>query len=148
MKLVEAVVQNEAKDGKKDFKGVNSVNMLRSNFFDGAGHIALDVEKDFKEESDVVFEVAPEHVNNLSIVLNSWTTNDGKVAETIHNVIDITRFSSLKKLIIVTGYVIRFVNNLKGTLKNDNTNVLLENTLKLDSQLPKKFVLFAWLKAL
>ena len=148
MKLVEAVVQNEAKDGKKDFKGVNSVNMLRSNFFDGAGHIALDVEKDFKEETDVVFEVAPEHVNNLSIVLNSWTTNDGKVAETIHNVIDITRFSSLKKLIIVTGYVIRFVNNLKGTLKNDNTNVLLENTLKLDSQLPKKFVLFAWLKAL
>ena len=148
MKLVEAVVQNEAKDGKKDFKGVNSVNMLRSNFFDGAGHIALDVEKDFKEESDVVFEVAPEHVNNLSIVLNSWTTNDGKVAETIHNVIDITRFSSLKKLIIVTGYVIRFVNNLKGTLKNDNTNVLLENTLKSDSQLPKKFVLFAWLKAL
>ena len=148
MKLVEAVVQNEAKDGKKDFKGVNSVNMLRSNFFDGAGHIALDVEKDFKEESDVVFEVAPEHVNNLSIVLNSWATNDGKVAETIHNVIDITRFSSLKKLIIVTGYVIRFVNNLKGTLKNDNTNVLLENTLKSDSQLPKKFVLFAWLKAL
>ena len=148
MKLVEAVVQNEAKDGKKDFKGVNSVNMLRSNFFDGAGHIALDVEKDFKEESDVVFEVAPEHVNNLIIVLNSWTTNDGKVAETIHNVIDITRFSSLKKLIIVTGYVIRFVNNLKGTLKNDNTNVLLENTLKSDSQLPKKFVLFAWLKAL
>ena len=148
MKFVEAVVQNEAKDGKKDFKGVNSVNMLRSNFFDGAGHIALDVEKDFKEESDVVFEVAPEHVNNLSIVLNSWTTNDGKVAETIHNVIDITRFSSLKKLIIVTGYVIRFVNNLKGTLKNDNTNVLLENTLKSDSQLPKKFVLFAWLKAL
>ena len=71
MKLVEAVVQNEAKDGKKDFKGVNSVNMLRSNFFDGAGHIALDFEKDFKEESDVVFEVAPEHVNNLSIVLNS-----------------------------------------------------------------------------
>ena len=71
MKLVEAVVQNEAKDGKKDFKGVNSVNMLRSNFFDGAGHIALDVEKDFKEETDVVFEVAPEHVNNLSIVLNS-----------------------------------------------------------------------------
>ena len=148
MKLVEAVVQNEAKGGKKDFKGVNSVNMLRNNFFDGAGHIALNVEKDFKEEWDVVFEVAPEHVNNLSIVLNSWTTNDGKVAETIHNVIDITRFSSVKKLIIVTGYVIRFVNNLKGTLKNDNTNVLLENTLKSDSQLPKKFVLFAWLKAL
>ena len=38
----------------------------------------------------------------------------------------------MKKLIIVTGYLIRFVNNLKGTLKNDNTNVLLENTLTTD----------------
>ena len=32
--------------------------------------------------------------------------SDVKVAETIDNVIDITRFRSLKKLIIVTGYVI------------------------------------------
>ena len=72
-------------------------------FFDDAGHIALDVDNNFKGGSDVVFEVAAEHVNNLSIVLNSRTTNDVKVAETIHNVIDITRFSSLKKLIIVTG---------------------------------------------
>ena len=38
----------------------------------------------------------------------------------------------MKKLIIVTGYLIRFVNNLKGTLKNDNANVLLENTLTTD----------------
>ena len=46
--------------------------------------------------------------------------------------IDITRSSSLKKLIIVTGYVITFVNNLKGTLKNDNANILLESTLTID----------------
>ena len=32
----------------------------------------------------------------------------------------------MKKFIIVTGYAIRFVNNLKRTLKNENTNVLLE----------------------
>ena len=38
----------------------------------------------------------------------------------------------MKKFIIDTGYVIRFVNNLKGTLKNDNANVLLENTLTID----------------
>ena len=62
--------------------------------FDGAGHIALDADKDFKEGSDVVFDVAAEHVNNLSIVLNSRTTNDAKVTETIQNVIDIRRFSS------------------------------------------------------
>ena len=55
---------------KKDFKDVNSVNMLCSDFFDGAGHIALDVDQDFKEGSDIAFEVAVEHVDNLSIVLN------------------------------------------------------------------------------
>ena len=60
--------------------------MLCSNFFDGAGHIALDVHNNFKGGSDVVFEVAAEHVSNLSIVLNSRTANDVKVAETIHNV--------------------------------------------------------------
>ena len=46
--------------------------------------------------------------------------------------IDITRFSLLKKLIIITGYVIRFVNDLKRALKNNNANVLLENTLTID----------------
>ena len=39
--------------------------MLCSNFYDGAGHIDLDVDKDFKEGSDVVFDVPAEHVNNL-----------------------------------------------------------------------------------
>ena len=92
LKLVEAVVQNEAKGGKRNyFKGINSANMLCSDFTDGAGHIVLGVDKDFKEGSDIVFEAAAEHVNNLSIVLNSRTTDDVKVAETIHNVIDITR---------------------------------------------------------
>ena len=91
----------------------------------------LDVDSEFKEGSDVVFEVASEHVNNLSIILNSRTTNV-KVAETMQNLIDITRFSLLKKLIIVAGFVIHFGNDLKGTLKNNNTNILLENTLTID----------------
>ena len=93
---------------------------------------ALGVDKDFQEGSAVVIEVASEHVNNLSIALSYRTTNDVKVAETIEIEIEITRFSIMKKLIIVTGYVIRFVNSLKGTLKKDNTNVLLENTLTIN----------------
>ena len=88
--------------------------------------------------------IATEHVNNLSIVLNSRTANDVRVTVTIHNVIDIRIFSSLKKLIIITGFVIRFVNNLKGTLKNDYTNVLLENTLTIDEY---KNALNLWIKA-
>ena len=93
---------------------------------------ALGVDKDCKEGSDVVTEVASEHVNNLSIALSYRTTNDVKVAETIEIEIEITRFSIMKKLITVTGYVIHFVNSLKGTLKKDNTNVLLENTLAIN----------------
>ena len=58
--------------------------------------------------------------------------------------IGIARFSSLKKFIIVTGYVIRFVNNLKGNLKNGNTDVLLENTLTTDEY---KNALNLWIKA-
>ena len=54
---------------KKDFKDVNIVNMLCSDFFDSASHISLDVDQDFKEGSDIAFEVAVEHVDNLSIVL-------------------------------------------------------------------------------
>ena len=117
--------------------------MLCSDFFDGADHIALGVDKNFKKGSDVVFDAAAEH-NNLSIVLNSRTTNDVKVTETIQNVIDIRKFSYLEKLIIVTGYVIRFVNNLKGTLKNENTNVFLENALTIDEY---KNTLNLWIKA-
>ena len=40
MKLVEAVLQNKTKGGKKDFKSVTSVKMFCSDSFDGAGHIA------------------------------------------------------------------------------------------------------------
>ena len=97
-----------------------------------SGKPALGVDKDFKEGSDVVIEVASEHVNNLSIVLSYRTANDVKVAGTIQIEIEITSFSTMKKLIIITGYIIRFVNSLKGTLKNDNTNVLLEKTLTIN----------------
>ena len=45
LKLVEAVVQNKAKGGKKGSKGVNSVNVLCSDFFDVAGHLVLGVDK-------------------------------------------------------------------------------------------------------
>ena len=112
-------------------------------FFHGAAHIALDCDKDFKVGSDVVFDVAAEHVNSLRILLSSQTANDVKVTKTIQNVINIRRFSSSKKFIIVTGYVICFVNSLKGTFKNDNTNVLLKNTLTIDEY---KNTMNLWIK--
>ena len=137
LKLVEAVVQNEAKGEKREFKGVNSVNMFCSDFFDGAGHIALDVDNNFKEGSDVVFEVAAEYVNNLSIFLNSRTTSDAKVAETMHNVIDlrkcVTNDSKLQKIFdsqensetkILNETDITFSGEQFGPTKNNYKKVL------------------------
>ena len=68
--------------------------MLRSDFLMVLVTLLQTVDKDLEEGSDVVFDVAAEYVNNLIIVLNSQTTNDVKVIETIQNVIDIRRFSS------------------------------------------------------
>ena len=44
--------------------------MLYSDFFDSADHVTLDVDQDFKEGSDIAFEFAVEHVDNLSIALS------------------------------------------------------------------------------
>ena len=51
------------------YTDIDVISNLCSDFFHGAGHIALDVDTDFKVGSDVLFDVAAEHVNNLSIVL-------------------------------------------------------------------------------
>ena len=72
------------------------------------------------------------NLNNPNIVLNSRTTNDFKDIKTINKAINITRFSSLKKLIMVTGYIKRSVNNLDGTLKNRKLIFISGNTLIID----------------
>lgn len=59
-----------------------------------------------KKGSCVIFHFMVEHVNNLIIVLNSRMATGIKDIKVVHDVINITRFSSLKKLIMVTGYVI------------------------------------------
>ena len=53
--------------------------MLSSKCCDGADHISSAVDKVFKKRSCVVFDIVTEHVNNLSIDLNSRTTTDIKI---------------------------------------------------------------------
>ena len=60
-----------------------------------------------------------ESVNNLRINLVC----------SIHNVINLSRFSSLMKLTIFTGYVRHFVSKFKGALKNGKTILISDNTL-------------------
>lgn len=69
-------------------------------------------------------------VSNFSNVTHEGTTNQ---ACSINAVIDNNRFSSLKKLIIVTGYVLRFLNNLKKRVKQDkDSNVITDEMLTVD----------------
>ncbi|CAB4031719.1 Hypothetical predicted protein, partial [Paramuricea clavata] len=46
----------------------------------------------------------------------------------LSSVINSDRFSSLKKLILVTGYVLRFVNNLRKRVKRE-TNLITEDMI-------------------
>ena len=61
LKLVEAAVRNEAKVRKKNFEGVNSVNMFRSDFLMVLFTLLLTIVKILKKNRNVVFEVAAEH---------------------------------------------------------------------------------------
>ena len=62
--------------------------MLCSDLFDGANHIVLGVDKDFKEGWYVAFDIAAEQISSLGIVLNSGMTGDVKFTEAILNDID------------------------------------------------------------
>ena len=70
----------------------------------------------------------PAEVVNFSNTTEKGTPNNSRCS--INAVIDCTRYSSLKKMILTTGYVMRFVNNLKkrylkkrfGTLDDDIVN--------------------------
>ena len=61
--------------------------------------------------------------------------------ETLHDVIDIERYSSLKKLFIVTAYVIRFTNNLIYKIKKKD---IISGDLSLDEL---NYVEYAWIKS-
>ncbi|CAB4009873.1 Hypothetical predicted protein [Paramuricea clavata] len=64
--------------------------------------------------------------------LNNTTQNDTPDnACSLNTVIDCTRYSSLKKLIVTTGYVMRFINNLRKQVKKQS-DVITDNVLKVD----------------
>ena len=53
------------------------------------------------------------------VVLNNATRKDTTDKTcSLSDILDCTRYSSLNKLIVTTGYVMRFVNNLRKRTKN------------------------------
>jgi hypothetical protein len=58
----------------------------------------------------------PTEVVNFSNTTEKGTPNNSRCS--ISAVIDCTRYSSLKKMLLTTGYVMRFMNNLKKRVRN------------------------------
>ena len=50
------------------------------------------------------------NVNKQAMTKNSYEN-------TFNNIIGIAKYSSLKKVIVIAGYVLRFINNLKSSIK-------------------------------
>jgi aminopeptidase N len=75
--------------------------------------------------------------------LNNRTQNDTPDnACSLNTVIDCTRYSSLKKLIVTTAYVMRFINNLRKRVKKQS-NVITDVYLKVDEY---ETALSMWIK--
>ena len=115
LKLVDVVVESRSKENEK-FKKNSVVNMLETvsgfetrcdveNFENVEIGNKVDCERgdNGDEELAVVYNISVEHVHFVerTIVERGFDLS----------VIDATRYSSLNKLVMVTGYVLRFVNN-------------------------------------
>jgi hypothetical protein len=85
-----------------------------------------------------------EEVSHSSDVLSNNVTRNDIPGETcsLSDVIDCTRYSSLNKLTVTTGYVIRFLNNLRKRTKNHG-NLITENVLTADKY---EQALHMWIK--
>ena len=86
--------------------------IVLATFFSG-------LDREFIKGSGVVFDVVANHVNDL----------EDNLIFSIYDVINLSRFSSLKTLKIVTGYVRHFVSKLNKTLKNGKTIFISDNAL-------------------
>ena len=61
----------------------------------------------------------------------------------ISAVIDCTRYSSLKKLLLTTGYVMRFVNNLRKRVGKQHGDMVNDSLLTVDEH---NKALMMWIK--
>ena len=91
-----------------------------------------------KSKNDVINAVVVEHVEFEKVECNHINENN------IHKIIEITRYSSFKKLIVVTCYLLRFIKNNSNKInkireqKNvDEYNIALKLWIKKEQSLLK-----------
>jgi hypothetical protein len=112
-------------------------SFLLSQHFESGG-------KDIGTNGNSVDELSVK-IGNISegSCLNNTTQNDTPDnACSLNTVIDCTRYSSLKKLIVTTGYVMRVINNLRKRVKKQS-DVITDDVLKVDEY---ETALSMWIK--
>ena len=72
----------------------------------------------------------PGEVVNFSNTTEKGTPNNSRCS--ISAVTDCTRYSSLKKLLLTTGYVMRFVNNLRKRVGKLHGDMVKDSVLTFD----------------
>ena len=72
----------------------------------------------------------PAEVVNFSDMTEKGTPNNSRCS--ISAVIDCTRYSSLRKLLLTTGYVMRFMNNLKKRVGKLHGDMVKDSVLTFD----------------
>ena len=72
----------------------------------------------------------PTEVVNFSNTTEKGTPNNSRCS--ISAVIDCTRYSSLEKMLLTTGYVMRFVNNLKKRVRKVDGDIVNDSVLTVD----------------
>ncbi|XP_028403430.1 uncharacterized protein LOC114526129 [Dendronephthya gigantea] len=82
-------------------------------------------------------------VSEITCNTNTTRKNTSDNLCSLNTVIDCTKYSSLKKLIVVTGYVRRYVNNVRKRAKQ-LTDVIVEEFLTVDEY---ESALSLWIKA-
>ena len=65
--------------------------------------------------TQVVTDMSIEHVKFSNV--NKQTLSKNSYENTLNNIIDLAKYSSLNKVVVITGYVLQFINNLKSSMK-------------------------------
>ena len=86
-----------------------------------------------------MLEVSAEVVN----FSNTTTRGTPNNKRSISAVIDCTRYSSLKKLLLTTGYVMLFVNNLRKWVGKQHGDIVNDSVLTIDEY---NKALMMWIK--
>ena len=95
-------------------------------------------------EDEVICNVALEHVDHILVSVEEVPVETiNSLTHFVSGVIDVTRFSTLTKLINTTGYVFRFINNLKARVTRRG-QLIQDDTLRIEEF---EFALKQWVKA-